>query len=356
MNLFLTLAMAIILTVAMSPLVRRLAIKTGIVDHPNKRKVHKQDMPLLGGLAIFAGFWITVLCTQPITKEILAFCAGSLLILISGIWDDGRNIRPVVKLVFQIAASLIVVFFGGVRINFLTSLYGANPMSLGWLSFPLTVGWIVGLTNAINLMDGLDGLAAGVSGIAAITIGVISMMEGFTSIGLLALILGVSALAFLRSNFYPAKIFMGDTGALFLGFSLAVLSIMSLTKMATTVSLFLPILVLGVPIFDTLLAIVRRLINKTPIFSPDKDHLHHRLLAMGLSHKRAVLVVYGVCIFLSLSAVGISLLPTGQAMMAMFLVALAVFFGADKIGVIGRRVRENRAEKKKSSIHRKSEG
>jgi UDP-GlcNAc:undecaprenyl-phosphate GlcNAc-1-phosphate transferase len=214
----------------------------------------------------------------------------------------------------------------------------------------------VGLTNAINLVDGLDGLAAGVSGIAAITIGVISIMEGFFPVGILALILGASALSFLRVNFFPAKIFMGDTGALFLGFSLAVLSIMGLTKMAATVSVYLPILVLGVPIFDTLLAIARRLVNKTPIFSPDKDHLHHRLLAMGLSHKKAVLVVYCVSVFLSLSAIGISFLPTGQAMMAMVLVTVAVFIGADKVGVIGRKVRENSEESEKSSIRRKSEG
>jgi len=356
MNLFLPLAIAIALTVALLPLVRLLAVKTGVVDQPDHRKIHTEAKPLMGGLAIFVGFWAAVFCTQPVTKEIIAFGAGSFLILISGVWDDSKSIKPAVKLVFQIAAALIIALYGGIRINFVTSLYSASPMALGFLAFPLTIGWIVGLTNAINLVDGLDGLAAGVSGIAAITIGIITWMEGFASVSLLALILGVSALAFLRYNFYPAKIFMGDTGALFLGFSLAVLSIMGLTKMATTVSVFLPILVLGVPIFDTLLAIVRRLINKTPIFSPDKDHLHHRLLAMGLSHKKAVLVVYGVCVFLSLSAIGISLLPTGQAMMAMFIVALAVFFGADKIGVIGRKVRENRAEKEKSSIHRKSEG
>lgn len=356
MSLFLPLAMAIALTLILSPLVRLLAMKSGVVDLPDYRKIHTEAMPLLGGLAIYIGFWATVLCTQAVTKEILAFGAGSLLILISGVWDDARGLRPAAKLAFQLAAAFIVVLYGGIRIDFVTSLYGANPISLGWMAFPLTIGWVVGLTNAINLMDGLDGLAAGVSGIAAVTIGVVSLMEGFFSVGVLALILGLCSLAFLRINFHPAKLFMGDTGALFLGFSLAVLSMMGMTKMATTVSVFLPILVLGVPIFDTLLAIVRRLVNKTPIFSPDKDHLHHRLLAMGLSHKNAVLAVYGVSVFLSLSAIGISLLPTGQAMMALFLVALAVFFGADRLGVIGRKFRENRTEGEKASIHRKSEG
>jgi len=340
--------MAVVITIALSPLVRLLSIKTGIVDKPNERKIHQEVMPVMGGLAIYAGFWLTVLFTQSLSPEIIAFGVGSLLVLISGIWDDSKDIRPLTKLLFQLAATLIVVFYGGVRITFVTSLFGANTLDLGWLALPLTFGWIVGLTNAVNLIDGLDGLAAGVSGIAAITIGVIAWMEGFGAVGLLAMILGVSALAFLIFNFHPAKMFLGDTGALFLGYSLAVLSIMGLTKMATTVSVFLPVLVLGVPIFDTLLAIVRRLINRAPVFSADRDHMHHRLLAMGLSHRNAVLVVYGVCLFLSVSAVGISMLPTGQAMMAIFLVTLIVLFSADRIGVIGRKVRENKSGAKET--------
>jgi len=296
-------------------------------------------MPLMGGLAVFAGFWMAVFLTQTLTRELAALGIGSLVILAAGVWDDSKNMRPVVKLGFQIAAALVIVFYGGLRIEFLTSLHDPTPIQLGWLSLPLTVGWIVGLTNAINLMDGLDGLAAGVSGIAAVTIGVIAYMEGFAAVGVLALILGASALTFLRYNFHPAKIFMGDTGSLFLGFSLAVLSIMGLTKMATTVSLFLPILVLGVPIFDTLLAIVRRVMKNAPVFAADKEHLHHRLLAVGLSHKKSVLVVYGVCGILSLSAVGISLLPTNQALMAIFFVAVAVLYCADKAGIIGRKAK-----------------
>ena len=344
MAIVLPISMAIVITLVLSPLVRRLSTRMGVVDRPDQRKVHREAMPLMGGLAIFIGFWVTVVLTQPISREIAAFGFGSLLVLVSGIWDDSRDIRPWLKLAFQIAAALVVVLYGGVRITFLTSPIGASPQELGLFALPLTILWIIGLTNAVNLVDGLDGLAAGVSGIAAITIGIIAWMEGFASIGLLALILGASALAFLRFNFHPAKVFMGDTGALFLGYSLAVLSIMGLTKMATTVSVFLPVLVLGVPIFDTLLAIVRRLINKTPIFSPDKDHLHHRLLAMGLSHRKAVLTVYGVCIFLSLAAIGISMLPSSQALMAIFLVTLVVLYSADKVGVIGRKVRDNRAD------------
>jgi UDP-GlcNAc:undecaprenyl-phosphate GlcNAc-1-phosphate transferase len=348
MNLILPLLMAFGVTLVLTPGVSRLATKMGVLDRPDQRKVHKTPVPLMGGLAIFTGFWLTILCTQPLSREIIAFGIGSLLILFSGLWDDSKNIRPVVKLAFQLAAALVVILYGGLKVSFVTSLLGANPVDLGWFSLPLTVCWIVGITNAVNLVDGLDGLAAGVSGIAALSIGVIACMEGFPAPGALALILGMSSLAFLRYNFHPAKIFMGDTGALFLGYALAVLSIMGLTKMATTASIFLPILVLGVPIFDTLLAIVRRLLNRTPIFRADKDHLHHRLLAMGLTHKQAVLVVYGVCIFLSLSTIGIAMMPTGQAMMAIVLVTLAVLYGADKIGVIGVKVRENKTEQQET--------
>ncbi len=345
MTILLPLCIAALITIALSPLVRRMVISLGVMDIPDERKVHREAMPLMGGLAIYFGFWITVSLTQPLTGEILAFFIGSALVLIAGIWDDWKNMRPLLKYAFQLAAACVVVFFGGVRITFVTSLFGANPMEIGWLAIPLTILWITGLTNAVNFVDGLDGLAAGISGIAAVTIGIISMMEGFYEIGVLALILGVSAIAFLRVNFHPAKIFMGDTGALFLGFSLSVLSVLGLTKMATTVSIFLPVLVMGVPIFDMSLAIIRRLINKKPFFLPDKDHLHHRLLAMGLSHKKAVLVVYGVCALLGVSAIIISLMPTGQALMAIFLVTLVVLYGADKIGIVGRKVRERQATK-----------
>ncbi|MEA4891963.1 MAG: MraY family glycosyltransferase [Peptococcaceae bacterium] len=346
------LLLAASLTLGLTPLVRRLAIRVGAMDQPDKRKVHTCPMPRMGGLAIFFSFWITIFITQPITAELKAFAFGSLLILISGVWDDMKNIRPWMKLVFQFAAALVVIL-AGVKVTFITNLFSASPTVLGWLSVPFTMLWIVGMTNAVNLVDGLDGLAAGVSAIAALSIGIIAWMEGFASVGYLSILLASSTFAFLKYNFHPAKIFMGDTGALFLGYALAVISILGLTKMATTVSLFLPVVVLGVPIMDTLFAIVRRLTNRMPIFAADKDHLHHRLLAMGFSHTQAVLVVYGVCLFLSLSAIGISLLPTGQAMMAIGVVAVVGIWAAEKVGVLGRQAKAAAAEpssQKKSEI------
>jgi UDP-GlcNAc:undecaprenyl-phosphate GlcNAc-1-phosphate transferase len=192
----------------------------------------------------------------------------------------------------------------------------------------------VGVTNAVNLVDGLDGLAAGVSAIAALTIGVISWMEGMREVGMLAMILAMSILGFLKYNFYPAKIFMGDTGALFLGYALSVLAIMGLTKTATVISLFLPVVVLGIPILDTAHAIVRRYLSHKPIFSADRDHLHHRLMAVGLSHRNTVLVIYGVSALLGVSAVWISVLSTARGMMVMALVTAAVFFLANRAGIL----------------------
>jgi UDP-GlcNAc:undecaprenyl-phosphate GlcNAc-1-phosphate transferase len=338
MNTIIALGLAMLLTLGLTPFVRRLAIYLKAMDAPEQRKVHKVPMPRMGGLAIFASFWLTIFLTQPMTRDRYGFFFGSCLIVISGIWDDIKGVKPVVKILFQLAAAAVVIM-GGTRVSFITSLWGQSPLVLGHFSIPITVLWIIGMTNAINLVDGLDGLAAGVSGIAAITIGIISWMEGMVSVGLLSLILGAATLAFLKYNFHPAKIFMGDTGALFLGYALSVLSIMGLTKMATTVSLFLPIVVLGVPIMDTLFAIIRRFLKKQPIFAADKDHLHHRLLAMGLSHKNAVLVVYGVSTFLSLSAIGMAMVSTEQAMVVMVLVAVAVFYGADRIGIIGNKAK-----------------
>lgn len=348
MEIILALVLAVALTLVLTPFVRQLAIRLKAMDAPDKRKVHIVAMPRMGGLAIFLSFWLTVVITQPLTKELYSFLFGSVLIIISGIWDDMKGVKPIIKILFQLAAAGSIIVFGGIKVSFITTLFGQSPQALGIFSVPITVLWIIGMTNAINLVDGLDGLAAGISGIAAISIGVISWIEGMGAISILPLILGTSTLAFLKYNFHPAKIFMGDTGALFLGFSLAVLSIMGLTKMATTVSLLLPIVVLGVPIMDTLFAIVRRFLNKKPIFAADKDHLHHRLLKMGLSHTKAVLVVYGVCLFLSFSAIIMAMLTTERAMLVMVVVAVIVIYGADRLGILGR--------KAKSVLTRQSQG
>jgi len=324
--------LAFILVLAGTPFVRKIAIKYRVLDKPTDRKVHKKLMPRLGGLAICLGFWAAVLLTQQLTREVAGLLTGGLLICLVGVWDDYRSVSPRVKLVFQVAAAAIVIAMG-VRVDFVTNPAG-GIFSLYYLSYPVTILWIIGVTNAVNLIDGLDGLAAGVSAIAAVTLGIVSFIEGFGQIGMLSFILAAGALGFLKYNFYPAKIFMGDTGALFLGFNLAVLAIMGLTKSTTVVSVFLPVVILGIPIIDTMLAIVRRFFSRKPIFSADKEHLHHRLLAIGLTHRRTVLTIYGVSILLGLSAVLMTQVTTAQGMLIMIAVTLGVFYAADKVGIL----------------------
>lgn len=328
------LAIVFLIVFLGTPLVKKLAVKVNAIDKPEARKVHVEVMPRLGGLAICLGFWAGVLLTQPLTGEILGLLGGGFLICLVGVWDDIKGVSPKVKLLVQILAACLALAMG-IRVEFMTHpLQGV--ISLGVFSYPLTVLWIIGVTNAVNLIDGLDGLAAGVSAIAALTIGFVSFLEaeGFARVGMLAFLLAAAILGFLKYNFHPARIFMGDTGSLFLGFNLSVLAIMGLTKSATVVSLFLPVIILGIPILDTTLAIFRRFHNGKPIFSPDKEHLHHRLLDLGLSHRRTVLVIYGVSLLLGVSAVLMSILTTAQGMLIMLAVTGGVFFAADRLGLL----------------------
>ncbi len=343
------LVLSFLLVLAGTPFVRKLAIKYRVMDKPEERKVHQRIMPRLGGLAICFGFWVAVAATQTLTREILGLLAGGLLICLVGVWDDFRGVSPRVKLLFQVLAACIVIAMG-VRVDFMTNPVGGE-VSLYYLSYPVTVLWIIGITNAVNLIDGLDGLAAGVSAIAAVTLGIVSMLEGFEQAAMLAFILAAGAFGFLKHNFYPAKIFMGDTGSLFLGFNLSVIAILGLTKSTTVVSLFLPVVILGIPIIDTLLAIVRRFFSNKPIFSADKEHLHHRLLAMGLTHQRTVLTIYGVSVLLGLSAVLMALVTTAQGMLIMVVTTLGVFIAADRVGILRDIAIKRAARVDKASHH-----
>jgi UDP-GlcNAc:undecaprenyl-phosphate GlcNAc-1-phosphate transferase len=336
MNVLAPLGAALLLVLLLTPIVRHMALRVNAVDHPNDRKIHSKVMPRMGGLSIFISFWITVLLTQKMTLGLWGFFSGSMLILIIGVLDDVKGVSPKLKLLFQVLAA-ICAMAAGIKVSFLTNIFFGDVVILGWLSYPVTLLWIVGVTNAVNLIDGLDGLAAGISAIAALTIGIIAWMEGMPAMGTLALILAVAIVGFLRYNFYPAKIFMGDTGALFLGYALSILAMTGLTKTVTVISLFLPVVVLGIPILDTALAIVRRYLSHKPIFSADKDHLHHRLMAMGLSHRNTVLAIYGVSALLGASAVLISVLSTAQGMIVMGAITAAVFYLANRVGILSRK-------------------
>lgn len=241
-------------------------------------------------------------------------------------------------------AALAVVPFG-IQVDVITNPLSGGIMTLGILAIPVTVFWIISVTNAVNLIDGLDGLASGTSMIAALTIAAVSWKQGIVTDGvynngevaILALLLAAAVLGFLRYNFYPAKIFLGDTGSMFLGYCLSVLAIMGLTKGAAAISVFIPIVILGIPLLDTFFAIVRRCYNGQPIFQPDKNHLHHRLMALGLSHRQTVLVIYAVSGLLGGSAYLLNVIATDQAVMLLTVLSIVVIIGANKIGVTGKK-------------------
>ncbi|WP_409343759.1 glycosyltransferase family 4 protein [Paenibacillus sp. MBLB4367] len=322
------------LAVLLTPLVKKLAFRVGAVSIPNHRSVHTKPMPQMGGLAIFLAFAIVYTVVSLIahhytTDVTMALLIGGTIIVIVGAFDDRLALSPKVKLLGQIIAAVVVVSFG-LQIDVINIPFtGWSWTPPTWLAIVITVVWIIGVTNAVNLIDGLDGLSAGVSGIATATIMVMALMmpQQEYPIALLCAVLLGSIVGFLFFNFNPAKIFMGDTGALFLGFTLATLSIVGY-KQAAFVSFIVPILILGVPISDTLLAIVRRKLNNKPISAPDKGHLHHSLMGLGFSTRKTVLIIYGISILFGLCAVLMS-----QPLQWWTIVLLAVFFLGMEVGV-----------------------
>ena len=317
-------SISVVLSLLITPFVRLLAEKLSILDLPSGRKVHETPVPLLGGIPIFIALNLTYLLGHffyseyftnffsPIWKPILI---SQCIILGIGVFDDIKKASPWIKLLFQLISGFLLIIFG-FGIEFITNPFTGESISLGVFSIPLTILWIVGITNALNLIDGLDGLAAGTSFIVCITIFGISFIYQNISVALVSVILAGSILGFLKYNFYPAKIFLGDSGSLLLGFLLGVLSLQGVHKGATMVAVLAPILALGFPILDTILSIIRRSLRsmlsiedsedkeKTkilffknlPLFQADKDHIHHRLLKIGLSHKKSVIVLYGICL------------------------------------------------------------
>lgn len=337
------------LALCLTPLVKKFAIKIGATDVPNARKVHTKIMPRLGGLAIFLAFVLGLLAVLPIipydftSREvnfIKALLCGGGVIVLTGALDDRFELSAKVKLLGQIAAACIVVFGFGITVDFVNIPFNNTYSSLeSWIAIPLTIFWIVGVTNAVNLIDGLDGLAAGVSGIAIATIAVMAFLMGNTMVALLCLLLLGSIIGFLFFNFHPAKIFMGDTGSLFLGFCLALLALLGFKQIAV-VSFITPLLIIGVPLSDTFFAIVRRKLQKKPIFAPDKGHLHHCLRELGFSHRQTVLIIYGIAAFFGVLAVIQSSAALYEANWVTFVVICIMLFflqiGAEITGLIGK--------------------
>ena len=329
---YLTLVICFFTAILLTPLVKKLAFKIGATDKPNYRKVHQKIMPRLGGLAIFISFIIGISIIHPAADYHWPIVIGSIIIVITGMVDDVKEISPKLKLAGQILAAFIVVVYGNLNVEFINLPFGGK-ITFGYLSIPFTMIWIVGITNAINLIDGLDGLAAGVSSIALISIAGMAVVMGNIYVAVMALIVVAGSVGFLFYNFHPAKIFMGDTGALFLGYIIGVLSLLGF-KNVTFISLIIPIIILGVPISDTFFAIVRRIINKQPISAPDKSHLHHCLLRSGFSHRQTVLLIYAMSAIFGLAAFIFSLATLWGSLIVLAVLLITIEIIVEKVGLI----------------------
>ena len=306
-NYLILIAVGAIVTVLVTPLVRRLSLRLGLVDRPGGRKVHTEPISRLGGVAIFAGVMAAVLAQLAGERlldwpgaffdgmtagvSLLGVFVGLVIMFGVGLLDDLYDLSPGFKLSGQVVAALIVAT-SGLRIEFVGDPVGGGLVLLGLLSIPVTVLYLVGFANVINLIDGLDGLAAGVTAIAAMSLLLLAAQGNrFDAAALAAAVIG-ACLGFLRFNFNPASIFMGDSGAMFLGFTLATVSLLGVMKTTAAIALAVPLLIIGVPIFDTASAIVRRLRHRRPIQEADKGHIHHRLLVRGFDQRQTVIIIY----------------------------------------------------------------
>ena len=291
---------AALLAYTMTPAVRVLAFKIGAVDIPlDGRRIHKKPIPRIGGLAIYLSFLISTLLFCDVSRVLITIWIGGFALVAIGILDDIFRLNAWIKLIVQIAVAVFAVCNG----NLIDHVNLGGYISLGIFAFPLTIFWIVGLTNAINFIDGLDGLACGVSAISTVSMLLVVLLHGDLISTLLCAILVGSCVGFLPFNSNPARIFMGDTGALFLGFTLSILSINGVFKLHAVLSFIVPLIMFALPLFDTLFAIARRVFAGKSPFTPDRGHIHHRLIDMGFTQKESVRILYAICGMLGLVAV-----------------------------------------------------
>lgn len=321
----------------LTPFVIKFAHLVGAIDVPkDNRRVHKQPIPRLGGLGIATAFSVGALIFGGVHKELIAILVASSIMVLMGIVDDTKPLDAKPKLAIQILCASIVVY-SGVRIDYLANAFTGKVMWLGYWAVPISLFWIVGITNCINLIDGLDGLAAGISCIAAFTLASVSVLNGYYVYGTIFMCLAGSTAGFLPFNFNPAKIFMGDTGSLFLGFILSVMAIEGTVKTVTLIAVIVPILALAVPIFDTTFAIIRRRLAGRPVMEADKGHLHHRLLDKGLSQKQTVLVLYAVSVLLGTSAILITRLQVKVGILIICLDFLFITYSVYRLRILQKK-------------------
>ncbi|MDI6752426.1 MAG: MraY family glycosyltransferase [bacterium] len=300
-----------------TPIIRRLALKWGVVDRPNARKIHIEPIPLFGGLSIAFAFLLVFSLFGSFNIELLTVLFASLIIIVVGIWDDIKSISPFLKLSAQILACWLVIIFG-TKVSFTN-----NPN----IDIPITFLWVVGITNAFNLLDNMDGLSVGIAGIASSFFLILSAMNGQFLIASLSAALAGSCFGFLRYNFKPAQIFMGDTGSMFLGFLLAVIGLKLRFTNTSALTFAIPIVILSLPIFDTSLVIISRMVRGVKVSEGGKDHTSHRLVKIGLSQGRAVLLLYIIGSILGLCGVALSLLTTFLSYVTLGILLLLMIVG-----------------------------
>jgi UDP-GlcNAc:undecaprenyl-phosphate GlcNAc-1-phosphate transferase len=301
-------AIAFVIVVLLTPAVGGMARLLGVVDQPDARRVHRRPIPRLGGLAIFLGILVPSLAFLDLSGETRGVLLGATVATVVGAVDDFRGLSPPVKLGGQFLAAAIPCAFGVWIDHFTFPFLGVVDLA-PWIGVPLSMLFIVAVMNMVNFLDGLDGLAAGVCGIAGVTYAILALSLGKADPAILSAIVAGACLGFLRHNFFPARIFMGDSGALCLGFILAAVSIQGLLKTASTVVLLLPLLVLAVPILDTSFVVARRLKHNRPIYAADRGHLHHRFLNIGFSQRRAAVTMWLWCASLAGAALATRFVP-----------------------------------------------
>lgn len=339
-NMFLVLLVCIFTmlnTLILTPIFKMAARQLKIVDEPESRRIHEKTMPTMGGLTIYISFFLSaffIISTSG--TQLLPIFVGATIIVVTGMIDDLFELKPLVKVTGILAGAASVYILGDIALETMTFPY-FGTLEFGAWQMPLTLIWIVGLTNAINLIDGLDGLASGVSMIALTTMGIIGfffLTIEEVSISIMIFILVASIAGFWPYNFQPASIFLGDTGALFLGFMIGIFSLQGL-KNATLISLILPIVILGIPVTDTLFAMIRRKLNRQSISTADKNHIHHRLMSLGLSHRQTVLAIYCVSAIFSVIALLYNFSTfIGSVLLTVF-VLLGVQLFVEIIGLVG---------------------
>lgn len=347
-NSLLIVGVCLIIVAFIIPIIKRIALHINALDIPDERKVHTTPIPRLGGLGIFIGFLVGYMIFGTPSVQMNSILIGSFIILLTGMIDDIKPISAKAKLLGQIFASSVIVFYGNILLSNVTIL--GLDINFGILAYPITILFIVACTNVINLIDGLDGLAGGISGIFYLSTIIICFFQSrFMELELiLALIMLGSTLGFLVHNFHPAKIFAGDSGALFMGFMIAIISLLGFKTTAIT-SVFIPLMILAVPILDTLFAIIRRLLKHQKISTPDKQHLHHQLLKMKFSHRNTVLIIYGITALFSLASILYTLRDTedvfiGRIIYGILMIVVLIFVFKTDI-ITSRRIKKEDEKK-----------